>query len=400
MARKHLGRLAAQGFLVLAGFIVLAFAAQWAVQLWGRWAQPAIAPGPLPGHELAQSVAPARATPLPAIDQGVYRGVSCLTPPHVSQGTIGEGLEAAWLAVPMVRENTHQIELLAILRGFHQYAFRINFSPDGRLMAVGSRGAATVFDVWSGHEALTWRDSQNRPISMRFSPGGRLLALGYWEAIELVEVASEFKVLILDNPKGWAPRLDFSPDGRFLAAQADRNAAKVWDVASGREVFMVEGADTPFNALGGLAFSRDGRVLATAHYNGTVRLWDVGTGRLLRTLTGHKGTTSTVAFSSDGRVLAVGSFAEVRLWDAQTWEPVRVLGGHKNTVWALAFSPDGRMLASGSEDWTVRLYDYELGCELRMLGHGGVVQGVAFSPDGRFLATGSREGIVRLWGIR
>ena len=54
-----------------------------------------------------------------------------------------------------------------------------------------------------------------------------------------------------------------------------------------------------------VTFSHDGRYLAAGDDDGTVRLWDAGTGHPVATLTGHTGEVSSVAYSPDGRVLAV-----------------------------------------------------------------------------------------------
>jgi WD40 repeat protein len=74
--------------------------------------------------------------------------------------------------------------------------------------------------------------------------------------------------------------------------------------------------------------------------------------------------------------------------------------GRSGTVNALAFSPDGKTLAVGREDSTVALVDARTGSLRRLLhpdGGGGFTFGaLAFSPTGT-LATGTWAGIVQLW---
>ncbi|NUK90284.1 PD40 domain-containing protein, partial [Streptomyces lunaelactis] len=81
--------------------------------------------------------------------------------------------------------------------------------------------------------------------------------------------------------------------------------------------------------------------------DGTARLWDTTTGRTRKTLTGHKDTVYSVAFSPDGRTLATaGEDGTARLWDTTTGRTRKTLTGHKDTVYSVAFSPDGRTLAT------------------------------------------------------
>ncbi len=76
-----------------------------------------------------------------------------------------------------------------------------------------------------------------------------------------------------------------------------------------------------------------------------------------------QGFAAAVAFSPDGRLLAVGGEGgSVTLWDARTLTPAGMLTGLSATVQALAFSPDGESIAAAEVDgertrlhvWSVR----------------------------------------------
>jgi WD40 repeat protein len=59
------------------------------------------------------------------------------------------------------------------------------------------------------------------------------------------------------------------------------------------------------NTVRGLAFSPDGRILASGAQDDTTRVWDVATGRAIAILN-HPLPVLAVAFSPDGRTLASG----------------------------------------------------------------------------------------------
>lgn len=154
-----------------------------------------------------------------------------------------------------------------------------------------------------------------------------------------------------------------------------------------------------------VAFSPDGKTLAVGGYK-EVRLLDPGSGKLLRQLDGAVGMVRSVAFSRDGRWLAAGGglcqrSGEIQLWDLQSSRLAHTMQGHHHDcIYSVAFSPDGKLLASGSYDRLIKLWDPSSGKELRTLkDHIDAVFAVAFSPDGKWLASGSQDDSVKVWNV-
>jgi len=137
-----------------------------------------------------------------------------------------------------------------------------------------------------------------------------------------------------------------------------------------------------------------------------VKLWDIPSGQEIITLEAHAFSINELAFSPNGRTLAVANYMlePLRLWDVKSTRKVGTLLGHRDNVRAIAFSPSGNTLASASDDGTVKLWSVADQREIATLDDGrnlfdrdGAIYGVAFSPDGLTLATGVRDGLVKLW---
>ncbi|GAX39131.1 WD-40 repeat-containing protein [Tolypothrix sp. NIES-4075] len=150
-----------------------------------------------------------------------------------------------------------------------------------------------------------------------------------------------------------------------------------------------------------VAFSSDGKLLAAGDADAKTHLWQVADTREIFTLSGHTSRIWSVAFSPDSRTLASASEDQtVKLWDVREGKCLRTLQGHSDRVWSVAFSPDGKILASGSEDQTVKLWNIHTGQCLKTLeGHTSCVWSVAFNPDGNILASGSEDKTVKLWDV-
>jgi len=196
--------------------------------------------------------------------------------------------------------------------------------------------------------------------SVAFSPDGRILASGSRDTtLKLWDVTSGRELRTLNGHSGSVESVAFSPDGRILASGSRDTTLKLWDVASGR---LLRTLSTQSHGVSSVAFSPDGRIVASGEFGDAIKVWDVATGRELHTLSGHSSSVNSVAFSPDGRIVASGSRdTTLKLWDVTSGRELRTLNGHSGSVKSVAFSPDGRWLASGSQDGTIKIWDASSG---------------------------------------
>ena len=275
----------------------------------------------------------------------------------------------------------------------------VAFLPDSAVLAAGSSdGAVRLWDV-KARELITtleWHTGEIRSIS--FSPDGSTLVSG----------AADGTVLLRDMATGNATAISghgsfstmaLSPNGTLLASgEVASNLVTLWDTETQTRIVTLQGHES---GVSDLTYSSDGALLASGSWDATVKLWNVAHRQLTGTLEGHTGGVTSVAFSTDGRTLASGSSSgAVRLWNVGNLEAIGIVQGHKERVTSLAFSDDGRTLASGSSDRSVRIWEVASGKEIATLeGHTNWITSVSFLPDKSTLASGSRDRTVRLWDV-
>jgi RNA polymerase sigma factor (sigma-70 family) len=239
-------------------------------------------------------------------------------------------------------------------------------APDGKSLASGGwNGQIRILDL-AGKELHSWKAHEGWTTAVNYTPDGKTLAsTGTDRAVVLWDPATgkELHRFTVDG-KGEPPNeVIFSPDGRLVAVVVRGQALRMWEVATGKRRELVP---PPTGAGAGLdgstiiesvAFSPDSRLVVTGGRDNTARLWDVTTGNHLRVFPGHAGWILSVAFSRDGRTLAVGHWRGVRLWEVNTGKERRRLDGHEGDGAALAFAPNGRTLVCGTSDSTALVWD-------------------------------------------
>lgn len=186
-----------------------------------------------------------------------------------------------------------------------------------------------------------------------------------------------------------------SPDGAHLAFGGENGTLVIWNFVEGKPeyTFTANGG----RIIWGLAFSPDGTTLASAGIDGYIYFWDVATGKQKSKFYGGNVILS-IAWSSDGKRLAMVSGARIAILDTETNKKIE-----KSLAFGLtevAWSPDGSKLAAASKDDLIYILDPTTLNTLRTLsGHTADVQSVAWGPDSNLLASGGSDKTVRLWNV-
>jgi WD40 repeat protein/uncharacterized caspase-like protein len=393
---------------------------------------------------------------------------------------------------------------LSNLSGRTNMAYNVSFNADGTELFSGGR---TRWDLRTGRGVRLTPDTPGKTFGI-VSPDGRTIAVMRTNSGVLSIVESpggkQLQNLTVSGEAGIVERARFSADGTMLAVvygpRADQHPTsatsftqgsriKLWDVKSGRELRSLAPGDVPME----IEFTTNGKQIAMIGTTGQISLWDVQSGSKLRDLTsspmakitapvitpgqrptianmpnmadisammtnmlgglaaGTMGRTVTsLAFSSDGRTLAIGgvdakanidfatmmsgalsgqmggqkpkkqpkgsptpdpndpmkdfkveTVGQVQLWDVSTGSELGAIKGHGRGVSKVTFSRDGKLLASAGTDNTIKIWDVATRAELRTLaGHTASIESIDFTPDGQLLASASEDGSTFLWDTK
>jgi transducin (beta)-like 1 len=160
-----------------------------------------------------------------------------------------------------------------------------------------------------------------------------------------------------------------------------------------------------------LEWSSDGLLLATGSYDGFARVWDRN-GTLVHTLRGHQGPIFSLKWNRRGNFLLSGSYDKTII----VWNLLNGNGSSDEKENATHFiehqfkhheAPaldvdwkDDTTFASCSSDRTVHIYNVNVDSPTKVYtGHTDEVNAVKWSPSGKYLASCSDDCTAKVWEI-
>ena len=277
--------------------------------------------------------------------------------------------------------------------GHRDWLSTLAFSPDGTKLASVGADKTTVFgttfgfpsserpdhlvrltDVSTGRELATLQFSGGIE-HLTFSPDEKTVAFGSLGEIHLwnTETGDELNIPLVDRESDlhkmpYVIALAFSPDSTTLVSGTNQGGIQTWNAATGKALAILAKPTEQEELMrtSALRFSSDGSLLAAGSYE-HIRIWEVETGKILLSVnTEHKRGSTTfggypepLVFSPDGAILVNGlARGVIQMWDVTTGDQIVVLDGHTQQIETLAFSPDGKTLVSAAEDGTILLWDW------------------------------------------
>lgn len=209
------------------------------------------------------------------------------------------------------------------------------------------------------------------------------------------------------------------PDKNLLATGGMSKIVSIWDVEKGK---LFKTIDSQAGGVGALAYSPDGKYLAVGRtftrvipekYH--INIYDADSGDLIRNFIpppaskGYSKDIHILTFSPDSKLLAANAYGgQVRgvVYDIDTGEAVTTLTNSVPTrktdrPTSLSFSPDGNYLAVGHGSGTINIW-LKSSWELssRFLGQENGIYSLSYSPDGNYLAAASRAKNINIWNLR
>ena len=280
---------------------------------------------------------------------------------------------ASWPVTPAVAQDLYDQPVLAVDPGMHTARiWSLAVDAAGRYAVTG--GGDRTVRIWSATERKLLRtifmpvgpDPVGEVYAVAISPDGSIVAVGGWTErlggggpIYLFDRETGFLKDRIELQGSEVPHfLTFSIDGRYLAATLGQSrGVRVYDrdrqwVEAFRDVYEGESY--------GASFAPDGRLATTSQgSDGVIRLYDPSFRLMGKPVRSQSGVSPRrVAFSPDGRLLAVGyaDIPAVDLLDGNSLARLPAPRPVTPTPWPngleqVAWSPDGHTLfAAGTAD--------------------------------------------------
>jgi WD40 repeat protein/uncharacterized caspase-like protein len=293
-----------------------------------------------------------------------------------------------------------------VLKG-HGFSLKMeaSFSTDGKYALTSSwDGTARIWSVFTGKELRVLKGQINNIVTIARHPNNKYILTASENYCAIIDLYSGRQKQLFYHTNRLASAY-FSPNGRYVLACSWNNTARIWDAASGNQLYNLKGDTSKFSAFYP-SFSRDCKYLVYSNSGNIAKLIEFSTGNIIFELKGHTKKINSVLFSPDGKhIVTASDDSSARIWETATGRQEYVLRGHENKILSARFSPDGKYIVTSSYDKTTRLWEAFSGSQIQILrrdtSYGFITYSadIRFSADGRYVVTNTIDNPIQVWDL-
>lgn len=278
------------------------------------------------------------------------------------------------------------------------------FSADGRWLAAGGQAGklaiwncdraddklppqlATTLNIGEWIEHLVWH------------PTAPYLAVSYGAQVQVWDILTSTTTIAGKFDRSSVFDLAWHPSGNYIAAAGDKGV-QIWSASENIPYYNLSVDTTSLK----LAWSDDGRYLAVGNFDRTLTIIDWQQPDERWTLQGCPGKIRQLAWlnGTDTPSLAVASGETIVLWalsvDATTWNGLS-LSGHQDIVTVTSAHPIAPILATGGADGYACLWTVD--GQIEQIFTLPIVSGITainWHPQALYLAAGTQTGAIGVW---
>ncbi|MDB5310223.1 MAG: domain, G-beta repeat [Gemmataceae bacterium] len=197
-------------------------------------------------------------------------------------------------------------------------------------------------------------DVEDSVLCIAATPDGKFLAAGGCDrAVRVWDLSGGLDKAKLDqtveNHADWVLGVSLTADGKYLVTAGRDKTAKVWDLKAKESVVTFPEHQ---QIVYGVTVKADGSAGFSVGADKQLRTWKPsGEGKQVKNAGGHGDDVFKVVFNPKKPMLATSSADKtVRLWDSESLAAGKALAGLTDFAYAVAFSTDGELVAGGSYD--------------------------------------------------
>lgn len=310
---------------------------------------------------------------------------------------------------------------IKVLDGYPAWVNAVAFSPNGKLLASGSRKELRINDMTAGAKEIFKQSVHSDNITaLAFSADSKMLVSGaqtdkknysddvyelkIWKTTGMV---MQKRIEISGNL--WSLRFDEKGDllailfGKIIHIDVATGAVKFTEKfgEDGGSYLSPDGhwfIATGFEK-GGDAFNLDSLNLDALNSfsdHATVTVIDRHTKLVAHVFKGQKASIKDVGFSPDSRYITTGADNTIFIYDLEEMKKVGELTNTMSYPAGFAFTSDGKTFLAGNYDGIVRVYDFAQQAVKRELGgHANIIYNMDLSVDGKSLVVLGNQGYYR-----